>query len=230
MARGTFRQELQEVKNEILLLGSMVEDTVMRSVDALKDNDIERSHLVIENDKNINRKSYEIEIFIVMLIATQQPAARDLRTLTSGLGICTELERIGDYAKGIANLTIRSEGVGFPKMLRDIYSMGEKAVDMLHRAMTTFADEDPDMARSIIEEDDLIDECYTRLYQDAINSVLANAGNIERANYVIWAAHNLERLGDRATNICERVAYMVTGKVPEAFFVTDQLSLPQESG
>lgn len=229
MSRGTFHQELQEVKNEILLLGSMVEEAVMRSVEALKNNDLEQSQIVIADDKTINRKSYEIEIFIVMLIATQQPIARDLRTLTSGLGICTELERIGDYAKGIANLNIRSGGLGLPKMMRDIYSMGEKAVDMLHRAMTTFADEDPEAAKHVIEDDDLIDECYTRLYQDAVNSVLANAGNIERANYVIWAAHNLERLGDRATNICERVTYMVTGNIPDAYFTTGQLSLPQES-
>ncbi|MBK9924945.1 MAG: phosphate signaling complex protein PhoU [Anaerolineales bacterium] len=229
MTRGAFRQEMQEVKNEILLLGSMVEDAVMKSVSALRDNDPEHSRLIILNDKVINRKSYEIEIYIVMLMATQQPAARDLRTLASSLGICTELERVGDYAKGIANLNIRSGGLGFPKMMRDIYVMGEKAVDMLHRAMTTFADEDFQSASDIIPQDDLIDECYTRLYQDAVNSVLENAGNIERANYVIWAAHNLERLGDRATNICERVMYMVTGNIPEAFIVTGQLKLPNES-
>jgi phosphate transport system protein len=115
-----------------------------------------------------------------------------------------------------------------PKMLRDIYSMAEKSVDMLHRSMTSFSDEETRAASDIILEDDLIDECYTRLYEDAVSSVLANAGNMERANYVIWAAHNLERLGDRATNICERVIYMVTGKLPESFIVTGQLSLPQE--
>lgn len=230
MARGTFHQEMQDVKNEILLLGSMVEVAVMKAVEALKDNDLEGSRLVIDNDQAINRKTYEIEIFIVMLMATQQPAARDLRALTSSLGICSELERIGDYAKGIANINIRSGGLGLPKLMRDIYTMGEKSVDMLHRSMTTFAERDIQSARNTIQEDDLIDECYTNLYRQAINSVLVDASNIERANYVIWAAHNLERLGDRATNICERVIYMVTGKLSESFILTGQLtSMPQES-
>jgi len=230
MARDTFHQEMREVKNEVLLLGSMVEEAVMRSVDALKDNDLERSRLVIANDRYINRKRYENELTIVVLMATQQPAARDLRTLTTSLEICAELERIGDYAKGIANINIRSGGLGLPRILKDLQSMGGKSVDMLHRALTTFADDDSQTAQRIIQEDDLIDECYTGLYHSAVNSILENANNIERANYVIWAAHNLERLGDRATNICERVIYMVTGKIPESFMVTRQLRpLPHES-
>ena len=229
MARNTYHQELREVKNEVLLLGSMVEEAVLRSVGALKDNDPERSRLVIVNDQYINRKRYENELSIVILMATQQPAARDLRALASSLEICTELERIGDYAKGIANINIRSGGLSLPKILKDIHVMGGKSVDMLHRAMTAYAEDDFQTAQRIVQEDDLIDECYTRLYHDAVNSVLENAGNIERANHVIWAAHNLERLGDRATNICERVIYMVTGRIPESFMMTGQLrSLPHE--
>jgi phosphate transport system protein len=229
MARDTFHQELQEIKNETLLLGNMVEEAVMRSVDALKNNDLERSRLVIINDQYINRKRYETEISIVMLMARQQPAARDLRVLASSLEISTELERIGDYAKGISNINIRSGGLSLPKILRDIYAMGEKSVDMLHRSMTTFAEDDFQTAQKIILEDDRIDECYTQLYRDAINSVLEHADNIERANQVIWAANNLERLGDRATNICQRVIYMVTGKLPESFVMTGQLRpLPDE--
>lgn len=214
MARNTFHQELREVKNEVLLMGSMVEESVMRSIEALKDNDLERSRFVIIYDQYINRKRYEIEISIVTLIATQQPAARDLRILASSIEICTELERIGDYAKGIAIINLRSGGLSLPKALKNLYAMGEKSVNMLHHAMTTFSDNDIQTAQRIIQEDDQIDECYTRLYRDAVNSVLENAGNIERVNHVIWAAHNLERLGDRATNICERVIYMVTGNPP----------------
>ena len=229
MLRQTFERNLQGLQDEILVLGSMVEDALIESVELLKKRDLEGSRRLIEEDRRINEKRFHIENETLTLIATQQPMAGDLRTLAAVLEIATELERIGDYAKGIANINIRSGGVGSPKMLRDIYSMGEKAVNMLHRAMTTFADEDPDAARCIIEEDDLIDECYNKLYQDAVNNVLRDAGNIERSNYVIWAAHNLERLGDRATNICERVAYMVTGKIPETYFTTGQLILPQES-
>jgi phosphate transport system protein len=119
---------------------------------------------------------------------------------------------MGDYAKGIAGITLRSEGLGLPHIARHIYSMAEKVVDMLHRAMTTLAEEDLVTAQNIMQEDDIIDECYSRLYQDAIQCVLTDARNIERANYVIWTAHNLERLGDRVTNICERVVYIVRGE------------------
>ena len=219
-----------EIKNEVLLLGSMVEEAVMDSAQALKDNDLDRSSQVILNDLRINRKRFEIEISIVVLIATQQPVARDLRTLAACLDICTELERMADYAKEIANINIRSKGLGMPAIMRDIYSMAEKTVDMLHRAITTFADEDMQSAQNIILEDDVIDECYTELYQQAVNNVLGDPGNIDRVNYVIWVAHNLERLGDRVTNICERVIYIVTGEHPEADNILKEFRLlPHEN-
>ena len=212
MSRKTFNREMQEVKNEVLLLASMVEEAVMESAQALKDNDLDRSRQVLQNDVSINRKRFEIEISIIVLMATQQPAARDLRRLAANLELCSELERMGDYAKGIASINIRSEGLSLPHILRDIYSMAEKAVDMLHRAMTTFADEDLQAAKAIIQEDDLIDECYSRLYYEAVHNVLGDPRNIERANYVIGVAHNLERLGDRVTNVCELVIYIITGE------------------
>ena len=214
MQRKTFSQEMQEVKDEILLLSSMVEQAVMDSATALKENDLERARQVLSRDLLINRKRFEIESSIMILIATQQPMAHDLRLLASSVDICTELERMGDYAKGIANINLRSEGLSLPYILKDIYSMAGKAVDMLHRAMTTFADEDVTAAADIMQEDDIIDECYSRLYQEAVQSVLEDPRNIERANYVIWAAHNLERLGDRVTNICERVVYIAKGEWP----------------
>jgi len=190
----------------------MVEEVVMDSVWALKENNMERSQRVLLNDLQINRRRFEIEISSMVTMATQQPTGRELRTLAASLDICSELERMGDYAKEIANINIRSEGLRLPVIAREVYSMGEKAVDMLHRAMTTFADEDHQMALAIIREDDIIDECYTRLYYDAVKTVLEDPRNIERANYVIWIAHNLERLGDRTTNVCERVIYIVTGE------------------
>jgi len=220
----------QEIKNEVLLLGSIVEEAVIDSAGALRDNDLDRSSQVILNDVRINRKRYEIEISIIVLMATQQPVARDLRMLAASLNICTELERMADYAKEIANINIRSEGLSMPGILKDIHSMAEKAVDMLHRAMTTFADEDMQSAQNIILEDDMIDECYTELYQQAVNNVLGDPRNIDRVNYIIWVAHNLERLGDRVTNICERVIYIVTGEHPEADNILKEFRLlPHEN-
>jgi len=225
MLRTTFGQEMQAVKDDILLLGSMVEESVMKSVEALRDNNVERSRFVIANDQYINRKRFEIESTIMVLMATQQPIARDLRTLAASLDVCTELERMGDYAKGIANINIRSEGLSMPVILREIYAMAEKAVDMLHHAMTTFADEDMETAKAIIQDDDIIDECYTKLYYDAVSSVVEDPRNIERVNYIIWVAHNLERLGDRTTNICERVIYIVTGERYEILPVANGFTL-----
>src|SRR3972149_3858711 len=181
MSRKSFSQEMQEVKNEILLLASMVEEAVMESVQALKDNDLDRSHQVLQNDLRINRKRFEIEISIFVRMAPHRPAARDLRRLAANLGICSELERMGDYAKGIANINIRSEGLSLPRILRDIYSMAEKAVDMLHRAMTTFADEDVQTAKAIIQEEDVIDECYSKLYYEAVHNELGHPINFERS-------------------------------------------------
>src|SRR5262245_47776318 len=212
MSTIPFSQETQEIKNEILLLSSMVEEAVMDSVWALKENNLERSQRVLLKDMQINRRRFEIEMSAVVVMATQQPNGRELRALAASLDICSELERMGDYAKEIANINIRLEGLGLPVIVRETYSMAEKAVDMLHRAMTTFADEDMQVALAIIREDDIIDECYTQLYYEAIQIVLGDPTNIERANYVIWIAHNLERLGDRITNICERVIYIVTGE------------------
>ena len=219
MSRKALNQETQEIKNEVLLLSSMVEQAVMDSAGALKDNDFDRSQQVLANDFHINRKRYEIEISIVVVMATQQPVARDLRILAASLDICSELERMGDYAKELANINIRSEGLSLPAILKDIYSMAEKAVDMLHRAMTTFADDDIQTATAIIAEDDMIDAGYTRIYYEAVNNVLGDPRNIERVNYVLWIAHNLERLGDRTTNVCERVIYIVTGERPEILSV-----------
>lgn len=212
MQRKTFSQDMQEVKDELLLLSSMVEQAVMNSAEALKDNDLDRARQILLDDLIINKKRFEIELSIMVLIATQQPIAHDLRILATSLDICTELERMGDYAKGIAKINLRSEGLSLPRILKDIYSMAEKAVDMLHRAMTAFADEDLPTAIALMQEDDVIDECYSKLYNEAVHSILGDPRNIERANYVIWAAHNLERLGDRVTNICERVVYIVTGE------------------
>ncbi|HSB02762.1 MAG TPA: phosphate signaling complex protein PhoU [Anaerolineales bacterium] len=225
MSHKTFSQELREVKDEVLLLSSMVEQAVVNSAEALKNSDLRQARQILSGDIDINRKRFEIEISIMVLIATQQPIAHDLRLLAASLDICTELERMGDYAKGIATINLRSEGLGLPHILQDIYAMAEKAVDMLHRGMTAFATEDIQTAQAIIREDDAIDECYSNLYYEAIHSVLGDPRNIERANYVIWAAHNLERLGDRITNICERVVYMVTGERLELDAVPQEFKL-----
>ncbi len=215
MLRKTFETELQQVKDDVLMLGSMVEQNVLASVDALKKRDADHSHKVIELDRKVNEKRFEIENQVMILIATQQPMAHDLRLLASMLDVASEIERMGDYAKGIAVINIRMGDQPLLKPLVDIPRMAEKGVGMLHRALTAFVNEDVDTARAIPNEDDEVDELYTQIYRELMTYVMQDPKNIERANWLLWAAHNLERLGDRVTNICERTVFIVTGEIRE---------------
>ncbi|HEU0297257.1 MAG TPA: phosphate signaling complex protein PhoU [Anaerolineales bacterium] len=220
MTRTELDQKIHFAKDQILLLGSMVEDAMYRSVRALKDHDLDASQAILENDQAINRKRFEIEGVVISSIARQQPMARDLRLFASVLDLCAELERIGDYAKGIAVINLRSGGLSLPKILNDIYYMSEKALNMFHRALTAFIQEDAGVARGIAEEDDIIDALYEQIYIEVIDLVTDNPMNMERGNYVLWVAHNLERMADRVTNVCERAVYIATGELGE---ITDTL-------
>jgi|SRR6266540_2631949 len=200
-------QELRLAKDDILILGSMVEQAILDSVRALKEHDLEKSITIFEGDKIVNSRRYEIEKFTLAIIATQQP--------TAILDLSSELERMGDYAKGIAVINLRSGGLGLTKLLRNLYDMSLKSVDMLHRSLTAFLLEDTDLAKAIIDEDNLVDDLYSQLYHDVLESVVDDPSNIERVNYVLWVGHNLERVADRVTNVCERVIFVATGRMGE---------------
>jgi phosphate transport system protein len=215
MDNKTLERQIQELQDDIKILASWVEDAVLTAATALKDNDLISARSVIKKDVTINSLRFEIESATIAVVATQQPEGHDLRVLTSILDLGTELERIGDYAKGIANIHLRSGGIGMPKVLKDLHYMANKAVDMLRRAMRAFALEDIETARSIVREDDLIDELYEQVYFEAIDLVVDDAANIERINYVLWVAHNIERVADRTTNVCERTIFTVTGELSE---------------
>ena len=213
--RTTFESEIQQLKDELLLLGSMVEQQILDSVDALKKRDIEASHHIMKTDAQINAKRYTIEEQVMIVIATQQPMAHDLRLLASILEVAGELERMGDYAKGIATVSIRMADQPLLKPLIDIPRMAQKGTDMLHRALTAFIDEDVTAARLIPAEDDEVDGLYTQVYHELMMFVMQDAKAIERANWLLWVAHNLERVADRVTNICERTVFIVTGEIKE---------------
>jgi phosphate transport system protein len=223
MLRKTFENELQQVKDDILVLGSMVEQAVLASVDALKKRDAQASQKVIETDRKVNEKRFEIENQVMVLIATQQPMAHDLRLLASILDVASEIERMGDYAKGIAIINIRMGDQVLLKPLIDIPRMAEKGTDMLHRALTAFVNEDAEAARAIPREDDEIDMLYNQVYRELITYIMSDPKNIERANWLLWAAHNLERLGDRVTNICERTIFIATGEIMEIDSTWDEM-------
>lgn len=215
MPRATLDKEIVHLQDEVLLLGSMVEEAVLVSVDALRRRDKAISRKVYNNDKYINDKRFAIENAIIVLIATQQPMAHDLRFLTSILEVITELERIGDYAKGNAKVNILMPDEDEILPARELSRMAEVGASMLHRALSAFVTEDADLARTIPVEDDEVDDLYNQVYRLLINSMIANPSTIDHASYLLWVAHNLERTADRVTNICERTIFIATGELME---------------
>lgn len=222
MLRKTFENEIQQVKDDVLVLGSMVEQAILSSVEALKKRDVKASQEIFEADKEINEKRFAIESKLMILIATQQPMAHDLRLLASTLEIISELERMGDYAKGIANINIRMGDIPLLKPLIDIPRMAQIGVDMLHTALTAFVNEDIEGAKSIPVRDDEVDALYNQVYRELMTFVIQDPKTMERANWLLWVAHNLERVADRVTNICERTIFIATGKMEEIKSTDDE--------
>ncbi len=216
MIRTTFDRELQTVQDEMLALGSIIEEALTAAVESLKARDFERSRAIILQDHEINQKRFEIEQKVIGLITNHQLMASDSRMLAAILELTSELERIGDYAKGIAkvNLQIGRAELIMPA-LSDITPMAEKARAMLHRGMQAFVKGDVEAARAIPKEDEEIDAHYEQIYRTLITHIIEDPLSIEQANYLLWVAHNLERAGDRVINLCERVIFTVTGELEE---------------
>jgi phosphate transport system protein len=215
MTRQAFDQELDRLQDEVLALGSMVEEALVQSVETLKQRDFAGSRLLIASDRAINERRYAIEEDAITLIATQQPMAGDMRLLAAILEIVTELERMGDYAKGIARINLMIGEQPLIKPLIDLPLMAQKAREMLHAALVAFVHRDVEAARSIPKGDDEVDLLYNQVYRELISYIVADPRVIEQANQLMWAAHNLERTADRVINLCERVVYAVTGELTE---------------
>ena len=215
MARGKFEQDLLALQDEVIVLGSMVEKALGDAVGALQRRDLIAARRIILADRDVNAKRFAIEADVLALIATQQPMARDLRTLAAILEIITELERIGDYAKGISKINMMMGDAPLIKPLLDIPLMQQKAQNMLHRGLDAFVRRDVELAQAIPREDDEVDNLYNQVYRELMTYIIANPSCIEQANYLLWVAHNLERAADRVTNICERVVFTATGRMAE---------------
>jgi phosphate transport system protein len=215
MPREAFERDLQRLQDELVALGSLVGKALVEAVESLKQRDYESSRQLIVQDQEINRKRFEIESDALILIATQQPMATDLRVVAAVLEIVGELERIGDYAKGIARINLMIGDQPLIKPLIDLPRMARMASDMLHRALQTFVDRDEATARAIPGVDDEVDALYNQVFRELLTLMMANPTTIDQATFLLWAAHNLERSADRAINICERVVYMVSGELTE---------------
>ena len=215
MTRTRYDKQLQSLQDELLVLGSMVSKALLDSIDILRRQDLDAARQIIAKDRLINRKRYKIEDDCLTLIATQQPMARDMRLLAAVLEISSELERIGDYAKGIARITVYIGQQPLVKPLVHLPQMCTVVVDMLRSSLDAFVNQDVAAARQIPKRDDEVDELYNLINRELIQIITANPSTIDNANYLSWAAHNLERAADRSTNICERIVYTVTGEMVE---------------
>jgi phosphate transport system protein len=223
--RETLERKIAELMDEVLLLGSMVEQATLQSVRALKERNFGASEEVYKGDQKINAKRFEIEERTITLIATQQPMARDLRVLTAVLEVITELERMGDYAKGIGRINLNLGSETRLKPPAGLMSMAELGVDMLHKALEAFVSGKVDLARSVPHDDDKVDRLYNSVQREILDQMIAQPDNIDQINHLLWACHNLERLADRVINICERTAFIATGEMRE-FDISDDEKLP----
>tara|TARA_B100000315_G_scaffold239635_1_gene258660 strand:+ start:2689 stop:3366 length:678 start_codon:yes stop_codon:yes gene_type:complete len=215
MARVDLDHQLSSLQHDVVVLSGIVEKAIHQAVDALKRRDLEASTQVVEQDDYIDQKRFEVEDRCIDLIATQQPMARDLRTIISLLHIVVELERIGDYAEGIAKISLLMGDAPPVKPLIDIPRMAEEATEMLRNSMDALVNRDVIKASQVCQADDNVDALYDRVHQDLLVIMQEDPETITRATYLLWVAHDLERIADRATNIAERVIFLVTGKMEE---------------
>jgi phosphate transport system protein len=214
--RSGFDREIQLLQEDIVLMGSMVRKQIERSVAALKILDHDAARRVIAADAEVDSMRFQIEDRALRIIATQQPMASDLRIVVAGLNMIIDMERMGDHAEGIAKLVLRHEDQPLLKPLIDIPRMAQIAEDMLDRALQAFVAHDADAAREVARLDDEVDQLYEQIYRELLTYMISDPRTIDRATWLLWVAHNLERIADRATNICERVVFLVTGKMEEA--------------
>ncbi len=213
--KENFARLLKEDQDQVVVMGSMVEKALGRSVEALKRRDLNMAHQIIADDTKINEKRFEIEKKSIELIASQHPGAAELTPLVAILNIIIELERIGDYAAGIAKIVVMIGDEPPLKPLIDIPRMCDITVEMIHNGLKAFVENDSKAAVQVIGMDEVVDSIYDQIFRELLTFMMTDPKTINRATRLIWVAHNIERAADRATNICERVVYTVTGKMEE---------------
>lgn len=213
--REAFKQHLADLEKDLMTMADMVTTAVSKSIVALKTQDTEEAKRIRKGDQLINDKRWEIEEKCINLIATQQPVATDLREIIAILSIITDLERMGDYAEGIAKIVIKLGDAPLVKPLIDIPRMEEIAVDMTRKSLKAYSERDDQAARVINKQDDQVDDLYHQVQRELITIMLEKPSTITASTKLLWVAHNLERIGDRVTNICERIIFLVTGEMIE---------------
>jgi len=215
MPRETLDEQLNSLQKDLLAMGDLVDRAIERSIQALASRDLALAEKIIQEDEAINRAQRDLDEKCLVLLATQQPLASDLRAIIAVSNIATELERIGDYAKGIAKITIMMGDQPLLKPLIDVPRMAEKGRQLLRQQLEAFVNRDAEAARRLAAEDDVVDGLYDQVYRELMFFMMQDPKTIGRATHLLWVAHNLERIADRTTNIGERVVFLVTGQVEE---------------
>jgi phosphate transport system protein len=213
--RENFKEHIKGLNEDAVAMSEMVATATSRSVEALGNRDIEKAKQIVNDDLLINRKRWQIEEKCINLIALQQPVATDLREIIAVLNIITELERMGDYAEGIAKIVLMLGNEPLVRPLLFMPQMAEKANSMLKRSMQALVNRDAKMASAICNEDDEVDKLYDEAYHDLLMRMIKDPSIISKVTPLIWATHNLERIADRVTNICERIIFLATGSMPQ---------------
>jgi phosphate transport system protein len=214
-ARHRFHDNLDHLQTDVMVMGSMVEKAITRAMDALLSLDESAADAIIHDDALINQRRFDIEEHALELVALQAPMARDLRVIATVFSVIADLERMGDHAEGIAEIVKLHEGQPTLQPLTTLERMADEALSMLRQALDAFANRDAMLAREVCTLDDNVDALYDEFYHEMIQRMIGDPTLIMRATYLIWVSHNLERIADRVTNICERVVYLVTGHMEE---------------
>jgi phosphate transport system protein len=215
MTRVEFASQLHALRDDVVAMASMVDKAIARAIDALQRQDVAAAREILAADRAINTQRWATEELALLIIATQAPMASDLRTVAAALHIVTDLERMGDHAAGIAKIVIDTADEPLLKPLVDIPRMASLARQMLKDSITAYIDGDASAARAIAAQDDEVDALYDQVYRELLVFMLADPQTINRATHLLWVAHNLERIADRVTNICERIVFAVVGEMEE---------------
>lgn len=221
--RHILDKELDSLNANILKLGSMIDEAILLAMQALYQRDVNLAHQVIQGDEQINLLRYEIEVECFRILATQQPAATDLRTVIAATHLAVELERIGDHAAGIARLVERLDDEEGFDSFHKLPKMTDRSREMVKTAIEAFIKRDVELARSLFQRDEKLDKHYNKVFRETIAEMQEDA-YIQRGTFLLWVGHNLERIGDRATNIAERVIFMQTGRFVENAIVIQPLA------
>ena len=211
----TFDREFAQIQESLLQMGSMVDQAIALSLESLQNRDHALARQVIDDDEDINVLRFKIEDACLALIATQQPAASDLRSVVAVITIVINMERMADHAAGIAKTVILMGDEPLLKPLIDIPRMVRLAQEMLGEVLQAFIENDADTAQATADRDDEMDHLYQAIFEELLEIMADKPDSITRATYLLWCAHNLERIGDRVTNIAERVIFVSTGDMRE---------------